>query len=102
MIILRNSLSIIFLYSFLFASTRTTAQQSASPADSIVVAVAPAYDSVGSFHKFWLGEGYRKLWAAPVKMRVLHVSNEMGGLTIDKPGGGFQTKSLRLKDTAGR
>ena len=42
------------------------------------------------------------MWAAPVKMRVLHVSNEKGGLTVEKPGGGLQTKSLRLKDPEGR
>lgn len=98
---LRHSLCLLFLYFFLFA-TQTSAQQPAFTADSITVAVAPAYDSVSSFHRFWLGEGYRKLWAAPVKMRVLHLSNEKGGLTIEKLGGGLQTKSLRLKDPGGR
>ncbi|MDQ6813522.1 MAG: hypothetical protein M3040_07300 [Bacteroidota bacterium] len=70
--------------------------------DSVFAAIAPAYDSVGGFHRFWLGESYRKLWAAPVKMRVFHLSKEKGGLTILQRGGGLQTKSLRLKDARGR
>ena len=50
--------------------------------DSITIAVAPDYDSVSNFHRFWLGESYRKLWAAPVKIRVFHLNKEKGGLSI--------------------
>src|SRR4029077_14124009 len=50
---------------------------------------------------FIFGEGYRKLWAAPVKLKIFSLKNEKGGLTIVKRGGGLQTKSLRLKDAAG-
>lgn len=70
--------------------------------DSITVAIAPGYDSVSGFHRFLFGEGYRKLWAAPVKMKVFYLSREKGGLTITEQGGGLQTKSLRLKDASGK
>ncbi|MEO6547139.1 MAG: BamA/TamA family outer membrane protein [Ferruginibacter sp.] len=70
--------------------------------DSIVVAISPAYDRVSKFHRFMFGEGYRKLWAAPVKLKVFHLDKEKGGMTIVKLGGGLQTKSLRLKDAAGK
>ena len=66
--------------------------------DSVTVAVAPAYDSVSNFRRFWLGESYRKLWAAPVKVRVFHIEKEKGGLSIVRLGGGLQSKSVRLED----
>lgn len=70
--------------------------------DSVTVAIAAEYDDVSNVHRFWLGENYRKLWAAPVKMRVLDIQKERGGLTVEKLGGGMQTRSLRLKDPSGR
>lgn len=70
--------------------------------DSITVAVAPEYESVNNFHRFWLGESYRKVWATPVTMRVIDLSKEKGGLTITKLGGGMQTRSLRLEDPTGK
>ncbi|HWW43231.1 BamA/TamA family outer membrane protein [Pedobacter sp.] len=72
------------------------------PGDSITVAIAPEYDQVSGTHRFFLGENYRKLWATPVKMRVLHLEKERGGLTIVKLGGGNQTRSLQFKDASGR
>ncbi|HEU0111721.1 MAG TPA: BamA/TamA family outer membrane protein [Flavisolibacter sp.] len=70
--------------------------------DSITVAIAPEYDEVTGFHRFLFGESYRKLWAAPVKMKVFSLSKEKGGLTIIKKGGGLQTKSLQLQDASGK
>ncbi|MCD0488673.1 BamA/TamA family outer membrane protein [Pedobacter sp. MC2016-14] len=72
------------------------------PADSITVAIAPEYDQVTSLHRDFLGENYRKLWATPVKMRVLNLQKERGGLTIVKLGGGNQTRSIRFKDAGGK
>lgn len=71
-------------------------------ADSIVAAIAPEYDQVGKAHRFWLGENYRKIWATPVNMKVFHITEEKGGLTILQKGGGKQTKSLRMKDASGK
>jgi hypothetical protein len=70
--------------------------------DSITVAIAPEYNEVSAAHRKFLGENYRKLWATPVKMRVLDISKEHGGLQIVKLGGGNQTKSIRFKDAQGK
>jgi hypothetical protein len=70
--------------------------------DSITIAVGPEYDEANKVHRFFFGESYRKLWSAPVKMRVFHLSKEKGGLKITEKGGGMQTKSLRLEDPTGQ
>ncbi|MBW8687294.1 BamA/TamA family outer membrane protein [Chitinophaga rhizophila] len=93
-------LHILFAFLVLFAMSTVQAQTPA--ADSITIAIAPAYDSVGRFHRTLFGESYRKLWAAPVRMEVFYLDKEKGGLVIEQQGGGLQTKSLRLKDKAGK
>lgn len=70
--------------------------------DSITLAIAPGYDKVSGTHRFFLGENYRKLWAVPVKLRIIHLSTEKGGLSILQEGGGLQTRSLRLRDKTGK
>jgi len=75
--------------------------QPALKADSISVAIEPDYDKVTNVHRFLLGEDYRKLWSAKVTLKVFHISQEKGGLKILQPGGGMQTKSLRLQDSSG-
>ena len=55
----------------------------------------------GAAHRFLFGESHRKLWAAPVKLRVLDLRTERGGLKIIQKGGGMQTRSLRLLDPEG-
>src|SRR5688572_4162225 len=70
--------------------------------DRMTVAVAPAYDSVGGFHRFWFGTGYRKLWAAPVEIKRFDFNRQKGGITIQRLGGGLQTKSLHFKDATGK
>ncbi len=71
-------------------------------ADSITVTIAPKYDDVNGFHRLMLGEHYRKIWATPVTVKVLHINKEKGGLKVLKKGGGQQTKSLRLEDKNGK
>ena len=51
---------------------------------------------------FWMGKNYRAEWNTPVKVPVINLSTEKGGLTPVKKGGGKQTKSLRLEDANGR
>ena len=80
----------------------TLSVQSFAQRDSVTVAIEPVYDKVNKAHRLFLGEGYRKLWATPVKMRVFHLSKEKGGLKILQRGGGMQTKSLRLEDANGQ
>lgn len=70
--------------------------------DSITLAVKPSYDSVSGLHRFLFGENYHKQWATPVTVKVLHLATEKGGLHVVKQGGGMQTRSLRLQDSAGK
>ena len=51
---------------------------------------------------FWMGANYRKEWNTPLKVPVIDLSKEHGGLTPKKRGGGKQTKSLRLEAPDGR
>jgi hypothetical protein len=74
----------------------------AQNSDSITVAVAPEYNNVSKLHRFFLGTHNRALWAAPVKIRIIHLNTEKGGLKIVQLGGGMQTKSLRLQDSSGQ
>lgn len=76
--------------------------QSATTADSIMVAIEPSYNDVTGVHRALFGENYRKLWAVKVKLPVFYLEKEKGGLKIEQLGGGMQTKSLRLKDSSGR
>jgi hypothetical protein len=68
----------------------------------VTVAIEPTYTQVTGAHRFLLGDSYRQLWAAPVKLRVFHLGREKGGLTIVQRGGGLQTKSLRMQDANGQ
>ena len=69
---------------------------------TVTVPIAPEYDSVSGIHRFLFGESYRKLWAAPVPLKLFYLGKEKGGLTIVEEGGGKQTKSLRLQDASGK
>lgn len=92
---------ILCCISIFFISSLTVDLYAQVP-DSATSLIAPEYDKVGSFRRFWFGDSYRKLYNTPVKMRQLHLNKEKGGLEIVKLGGGMQTQSLRLVDPAGR
>ncbi|WP_282635738.1 BamA/TamA family outer membrane protein [Sphingobacterium thalpophilum] len=70
--------------------------------DSITVVIAPEYDQVSMVHRFWLGDSYRRLYNTPVRMRIMDLQSEQGGLRVIKLGGGMQTQSLRMADPTGR
>ncbi|UKJ06050.1 BamA/TamA family outer membrane protein [Solitalea lacus] len=70
--------------------------------DSIDLRLFARYDSVSKFHRFWLGENYRKEYAALTRLPVLKMSIIEGGLIPTQRGGGFQTVSIRLKDNNGK
>lgn len=69
--------------------------------DSIVVIANPDI-KVNGMRNWLIGKNYRKEWTTPVKVPVLNLGTEMGGLTPEKQGGGKQTKSLRLEDKNGK
>jgi hypothetical protein len=65
--------------------------------DSVTVIPGPEYQA-GWLHRVLFGEHYRDLWATPMKVKVLNLE----GFTPVKMGGGYQTKSLRLKGSDGK
>src|ERR1043165_542074 len=67
--------------------------------DSMVV--AGGHFKTSGAKKFWMGSNYRKEWNTPIKVPIIDLSKEKGGLTPTKKGGGKQTKSLRLEDAQG-
>jgi len=70
--------------------------------DSIVFKAANPKLEGSWFSKLMIGENYRKEWTTPLRLPVLDMGKELGGLTPLKQGGGKQTKSLRVKDTSGK
>lgn len=66
---------------------------------------APAgkrYEKTTLIQRVFNGTNYRKEWSTPVLLKVFNVNKERGGFKIEGMGGGKQTKSLKLKDKAGR
>ncbi|WP_345955178.1 BamA/TamA family outer membrane protein [Mucilaginibacter sp. PAMB04168] len=94
--------SLLILAGAIIAPVTSISAQSKPKADSITIAVAPDYNRVSGVHRFLLGENYRKEWGTPVKLRIVNLATEKGGLVIEEKGGGMQTKSLRLKDKTGQ
>ncbi|MES1198243.1 MAG: BamA/TamA family outer membrane protein [Chitinophagaceae bacterium] len=74
---------------------------SAQIVDSSTAAGSKPFKTNGS-KNFWMGSNYRKEWNTTVRVPVINLSTEYGGLTPVKRGGGKQTRSLRLEDPNGR
>ncbi|MGN7205571.1 BamA/TamA family outer membrane protein [Pedobacter sp. SAFR-022] len=91
-----------FLLSLCMLSPLLSLGQQYDPEQFIIKPIAPEYDAVGSLHRKFFGENYRSLWATPVKLRILNIQKEQGGLKILKLGGGNQTKSIRFVDPKGK
>jgi hypothetical protein len=68
---------------------------------SIVVRASDQYAATG-FQTWLLGSNYRAEWQQAIRVPLLDLATEKGGLTPVKRGGGFQTKSLRLTAPDGR
>lgn len=51
---------------------------------------------------FWMGSNYRKEWKTPIRVPVINLATEKGGLTPVRQGGGKQTRSLRMADATGK
>ncbi len=92
------------LLSLLICFLKTVAQQSAfhSPAtkDSIIAVASTRYRPQSFLRNFFMGRNYRKVWEQPVTVPVFQLSTS--GFTIKELGGGKQTKSLHLTDSAGK
>lgn len=69
------------------------------PDSAVVIADEQLHEN--KFRNFFMGKNYRKEWTTPIKVAVLNLGTEQGGLTPRKQGGGKQTKSLRVEDKNG-
>ena len=105
---IRNEYSNVILNFTAIAEPKTDSvnRQVENPAivkyqDTITISASDKYITNSRRKKFIMGTNYRKQWATPVNMKVFHLREEKGGLTIVSLGGGKQTKSLRLKDKKG-
>lgn len=71
------------------------AKQNPASKDSVVVKANGRYGASG-VHRLMMGDGYRDVWATPIKVPVLDLKTYAGGLKATEVGGTAQTKSLRL------
>ena len=69
--------------------------------DSVTVIASDKFKT-GGVKNFLLGKNYRKEWKTPIRVPVINIGKEYGGLTPIKRGGGHQTKSLRVEDPDGK
>ncbi|MEO6219225.1 MAG: BamA/TamA family outer membrane protein [Ginsengibacter sp.] len=101
---LLNKLSILTLLLVTFFLNNISAQSNTGT-DSIsafkVISAGPQYKRSG-WHQFFWGKNYRKEWSTPIKLPVLLLANEKGGLIPVKEGGGHQTTSLHLETNNGK
>ena len=67
----------------------------------IKIAANPQLKGSG-LKRFLIGKNYRSEWTQPVEVPVLHLKTAYGGLTPTKTGGGKETRSLRVEDSAGK
>ena len=56
-----------------------------------------ATEKSGRYEWFW-GDHYRYIYGTKIKVPVATLDTLMGGMTIERKGGGHQTRSLRLND----
>lgn len=75
-------------------------ERAAAQRDTTVVA-GEEYRATG-LREWLLGDDYRDLWVAPVRVEFLDLHGIGGGLTVAQEGGGKQTRSLRLVDARGQ
>ncbi|WP_242929088.1 hypothetical protein [Pontibacter vulgaris] len=66
--------------------------------DSVTVQAGRHY-AHGKFYNFLLGQHYREVWAAPVRVKVLYLQQQ--GFQIEKVGGNLQTTSFTLVNDKG-
>lgn len=71
-------------------------------AQDSVTTVAGAHYRAGSLRIWVLGQGYRDLWTASLRVPTLDLGVAGGGLTPMERGGGKQTRSLHLRGADGR
>jgi hypothetical protein len=91
---------ILALFSIIFFAL--TIECIAQTTNDTVLAPGSSMFKLNKSRSFWMGSNYRKEWTTPIKVPVIDLSKEKGGLIPVKRGGGKQTRSLRLTDPTGR
>ncbi|MEO5563121.1 MAG: BamA/TamA family outer membrane protein [Chitinophagaceae bacterium] len=74
----------------------------AQKANDSITSVGSPFFKINGGRTFWMGANYRKEWRTPIKVPILNLNTEKGGLKPVKRGGGKQTRSLRVEDPKGR
>lgn len=80
--------------------TGRQALEGAQPGDSVWVTPRSRFDA-NFIQRFFLENGYRDLWAMPVRVEILDLERFAGGLSPTQRGGGLQTPSIRLQSADG-
>src|SRR5436305_8271046 len=65
------------------------------------IAAGPQYARPASFQHWW-GKNRRKEWTAILRVAIVNLDTIYGGLAPYKPGGGNETKSLKLRTASGK
>ena len=68
--------------------------------DSAVTVISKRYQPKSFLHKVIMGKNYRNTWSTAIQLPIFRLTGS--GFTVEKLGGGQQTKSLRLRDKEGR
>jgi len=100
-----NSGELMFRYPMYAKKTPAIAELNAPDqnfSDSSIVKPINTEYAANKGQVFWLGSHYRKEWTTPIKMPLLDLDTDEGGLTPYKTGGGKQTKSLKLRNEEGQ
>ncbi len=94
---MKNSIPIIIIS--LLMSSLCFSQNADS--EKYIYIIPGEHYKAGSVHNFFFGKHWRDVWTTKIKVPVLDLDKFAGGLIPIKKGGGFQTKSLRLKGNDG-
>ena len=86
---------------FLHATPARAQQQATSPKTETVIA-GEAYSTSHAGQDWLLGAAYRDLWAEPIEVEVLSLTDTAGGLSPVMRVGGLQTLGLALAGGDGR
>jgi hypothetical protein len=82
----------LFFLLFLISAIQTKAQT----CNDSVTAIASTLFKINGGRTLMMGANYRKEWKTPIRVPVLNLTTESGGLKPVKRGGGKQTRSLRM------
>lgn len=69
--------------------------------DSILVAAGPAYQAGALKRAIW-GDHYRDAWAQKIRIPIIDLDTQKGGLTVLKKSGGQQSVSIIVQDSSGQ